>query len=157
MSNRNSSKGGKSTAKSTKVMTFASLQVQRKRGGKAGNGGRYNPKTRRLVIPSEFSGKKVGIIVDGGKVLVGGEGIYSCHPTQHFVTMPDGVIEASQSIDLVPLKAEEIPAEVQGVKMPKGMVGYKLPKAEAKKSAKSKAKAEAKAEDKAEAKAEAKA
>lgn len=148
-------------SKNTKVMTFASLQVQRSRGGKSGNGGRYNPNTRRLVIPAEFSGKKVGIIVDSGLVLIGGEGIYSCHPTQHFITLPNGVIEASQSIDLEPLKAEEIPAEVQGVKMPKGMVGYKLPKAEAKKSAKSKAKskaeAEAKAEDKAEAKAEAKA
>ena len=149
MSNRNSSKGGKATAKSTKVMTFASLQVQRSRGGKSGNGGRYNPKTRRLVIPSEFGGKKVALIVDGDKALIGGEGIYSCHPTQHFITLPSGVIEASQSIDLEPLKAEEIPAKVQGVKMPKGMIGYKLPKAKSKAEPKAEAKAEPKAEAKA--------
>lgn len=134
-----------------KSLTFASLQVARNRGSSKSEGGRYNAKTRRLVVPATMAGKAVAVIVEDGLVLVGGSGDFKCHPTQHFVTIPAGAIDASESVTLAKV---EVPATVKGIKMPEGMVAYKLP---AKSEAKVKAKAGAKAGAKAKAKAEAKA
>lgn len=127
---RRSSKSG--GVKSRRVATFASLAVARSGAGGAGVGGRYNPKTRRLVVPASFAGQRVSIVVDGDLLIVGGAGApeasSSCHPTQHFVTVPAGVVPAGSPavpVDLVP--AEKLPASVRGIRLPADCVGWHLP------------------------------
>lgn len=132
-------------------MTFASLQVSKGRKASTSVGGRYSASTRRLTVPSEMAGQKVGVIVTDELVLVGGEGTFSCHPTQHFVTIPDGVVEVAENVTL---EVAEVPATIEGVKMPEGMVAYKLP---AKVAKKTKAKVAKKAKPEAKPEAEAKA
>jgi hypothetical protein len=127
----------------TKTLTFASLQVARTRSGGTSIGGRYNPKTRRFVIPASFAGKKVAVVTSGELLLVGGAGDYACHPSQHFVTLPAGLVTASTSITLEAVA--KLPEKVGGVKLPAGTVGYRLPKV-AKKTAKKTAPADKPAE-----------
>ena len=136
-------------------MTFASLQVSRGRKASTSTGGRYSASTRRLTVPSEMAGQKVGVIITDQLVLVGGEGTFACHPTQHFVTIPAGEVEVAKNVTL---EVAEVPATIEGVKMPEGMVAYKLPAKVAKKAgAKTKAKAGAKTKPEVKPEAEAKA
>ena len=108
------------------TLTFASLQVARTRAGGNATGGRYNPKTRRLIIPASFAGKRVAVVASGGLLLVGGAGDFACHPSQHFVTLPAGVVASTAPVTLEAV--EKLPEKVGGVKLPAGVVGYRLPK-----------------------------
>lgn len=117
------SAGKKSAGKKSAVVTFASLQVARSRAGGASAGGRFNPKTRRLVVPACFAGKKVAVVVHGELLLVGGAGGFACHPTQHFVTLPVGVVASASPVDLA---VAELP-KIAGVKLPEDAVAYRLP------------------------------
>lgn len=116
-------------SKKSAVAFFTENAVARTRASKAGNGGRYNAKTRRLVIPATFAGKSVAVAVADGLVVVGGDGSFKCHPSQHFVTLPLGTVAVSESVTL---EQAELPTAVAEAGV--DAVAYKLP--EAKKSAK---------------------
>lgn len=145
MGRKNMASKGGSINRNTGALDFAAAQLARKRGGTAGAGGRYNVGTRRFYLPSTFAGRSVGACTHAGRYLiVGGEGVYSVHPSQHFITLPAGAITASEHITL----ARVPDAELRGLgKLPKDAVGYYLPKAAKSRGAgrKSRAKSRAKA------------
>ena len=109
---------------------FAENAVARARATRGGDGGRYNFKTRRLVVPSSFAGRSVAVAVSGGVLVVGGDGKFRCHPTQHFVTLPVGTVAVAESVTLEKIALPSAVAELG-----ENAVAYRLPKV-AKKSAK---------------------
>ena len=95
----------KSNSKNSALVAFfADNAVARTRAGGSGVGGRYNAKTRRLVVPASFAGKSVAVAVSDGLVVVGvgvgGGTLCKCHPSQHFVTLPVGVVAVAESVTL---------------------------------------------------------
>ena len=114
----------KNTNSKAVLAFFAENAVARTRASKAGGGGRYNAKTRRLVVPAVFAGKSVAVAVADGVVVVGGEGSYKCHPTQHFITIPAGTIDSAESMSL---EKVALPAAV--AELGDNAVAYKLPAA----------------------------
>ena len=116
------------------VAFFAENAVARARATRGGDGGRYNSKTRRLVVPSSFAGRSVAVAVSGGVLVVGGDGKFRCHPTQHFVTLPVGVVAVAESVTLEKIALPSAVAELG-----ENAVAYRLPKV-AEKSAKKVAK-----------------
>lgn len=111
-------------SKKSAVAFFEKNAVVRTRASKSGDGGRYNCKTRRLVIPASFAGKAVAVAVADGIVVVGGDGNFKCHPSQHFVTLPEGTIDSKKSITL-----EKVALPTAVAELGDNAVAYKLPKA----------------------------
>ena len=103
---------------------FAENAVVRSRASGSGNGGRYNVKTRRLVIPATFAGKSVAVAVSGGVLVVGGDGKFKVHPSQHFVTLPAGTVDTKESVTLEKTDLPEAVAELGD-----DAVAYRLPEA----------------------------
>lgn len=110
-------------SKKSALAFFAENAVARTRASRSSEGGRYNVKTRRLVIPASFAGKSVGVAVAEGVLVVGGEGGYACHPSQHFVTLPAGTVACEESVTLVKTDLPEAVAELG-----EDAVAYLLPK-----------------------------
>lgn len=112
------------TTKSTNPteLFFNKFGVKGTRRGSS-DGGAYNIKTRRLVLPKSWAGKKVGVAVKDGLLIIaevaGGRAV---HKDQHFLTLPRGVIEADANLSLAKADA---PADA-----PAGSVCYELPKSE---------------------------
>ena len=108
----------KNTNSKKAVVTFASLTaVARTRATKSADGGRYSVKTRRLVIPADFAGKKCEV-KSGGGVLATKDGKYACHPDQHFVTLPSGTVVADSNLTLVKTEIPDLPKEAVAYKLP---------------------------------------
>ena len=103
---------------------FESNAVKRSRASKSSEGGRYNCKTRRLVIPASFAGESVAVAVADGIVVVAKGGSFKVHPTQHFVTLPDGTVDSKDSVTL---EKTDLPEAVKD--LGDDAVAYKLPKA----------------------------
>lgn len=117
----------KNTNSKAVLAFFSENAVARTRTSKSGDGGRYNAKTRRLVVPTKFSGRAVAVAVADGIVVVGGEGSYKCHPTQHFVTLPAGTVDSAESVTL-----EKVDLPTAVASLGDDAVAYKLPTADAK-------------------------
>lgn len=130
--NTNAKKTTKKTVKKTAVTFFTANAVERTRTSKSGDGGRYNPTTRRLTVPTKFGGRAVAVAVANGIIVVGGEGGYKCHPTQHFVTLPAGTIDSAKKVTL---EKVDLPSAVAS--LGDNAVAYKLPKPTKKSSKKS--------------------
>lgn len=122
MASKSNSKN--TNSKKSAVAFFSENAVVRTRASKSGDGGRYNAKTRRLVIPARFSGQSVAVAVADGVVVVGGDGAFKVHPSQHFVTLPADTVAVSESVTLEKVALPTAVAE-SGV----DAVAYKLPKA----------------------------
>lgn len=122
MASKSASKN--TNSKKSAVAFFEKNAVVRTRASKSGDGGRYNAKTRRLVIPARFSGQSVAVAVADGVVVVGGDGAFKVHPSQHFVTLPADTVAVSESVTLEKVALPTAVAE-SGV----DAVAYKLPKA----------------------------
>ena len=122
MASKSASKN--TNSKKSAVAFFEKNAVVRTRASKSGDGGRYNAKTRRLVIPARFSGQSVAVAVADGLVVVGGDGAFKVHPSQHFVTLPADTVAVSESVTLEKVALPTAVAE-SGV----DAVAYKLPKA----------------------------
>lgn len=122
MASKSASK--KTNSKKSAVAFFAENAVVRTRASRAGDGGRYNAKTRRLVVPATFAGRSVAVAVADGVVVVGGEGSFKCHPSQHFVTLPIGTVAVSESVTL-----EKVALPTAVAELGDDAVAYKLPKA----------------------------
>ena len=122
----------KNNSKKSAMAFFADNAVARRRATRGGNGGRYNFKSRRLVVPASFAGKAVAVAVSGGVLVVGGDGEYRCHPTQHFVTLPAGVVDVSDSVTLESVALPSAVAELGDE-----AVAYQLPKSPEKSAKKS--------------------
>lgn len=111
----------KNTNSKKAVVTFASLTaVARTRATKSADGGRYSVKTRRLVIPADFAGKKCEVKSGGGVLVVVAtkDGKYSCHPDQHFVTLPSGTVVADSNLTLEKTELADLPKEAVAYKLP---------------------------------------
>lgn len=125
MSNRNAKN---TNSKNSAVAFFEKNAVARTRASRSSDGGRYNCKTRRLVIPASFAGKSVAVAVADGLVVVGvgvgGGTLCKCHPTQHFVTLPVGTVGGSESVTL-----EKVALPSAVASLGDSAVAYKLPKA----------------------------
>ena len=76
------------------------------------------------VVPARFSGQSVAVAVADGVVVVGGDGAFKVHPSQHFVTLPADTVAVSESVTLEKVALPTAVAE-SGV----DAVAYKLPKA----------------------------
>lgn len=111
-------------SKKSAVAFFAENAVVRTRASRAGSGGRYNAKTRRLVVPATFAGRSVAVAVADGVVVVGGDGGFKCHPSQHFVTLPEGTVAVSESVTL-----EKVALPTAVAELGDDAVAYKLPEA----------------------------
>lgn len=122
MASKSASKN--TNSKKSAVAFFEKNAVVRTRASRAGDGGRYNAKTRRLVVPATFAGRSVAVAVADGVVVVGGEGSFKCHPSQHFVTLPIGTVAVSESVTL-----EKVALPTAVAELGDDAVAYKLPKA----------------------------
>lgn len=92
----------KSTNANDEVMAFFTKNaVEKVRAKGSDDGGRYNPKTRRLTLPSRFAGKKCRFAHETGTNLcliqIADDGKFACHPAQHFITVPTGTFAVSKS------------------------------------------------------------
>lgn len=115
-------------SKNSAVAFFSENAVARVRASRAGDGGRYNAKTRRLVLPASFAGQSVAVAVADGLVIAGvgvaGGTICKCHPSQHFVTLPVGTVAGDASVTL-----EKVALPTAVAELGDKAVAYRLPKA----------------------------
>ena len=93
----------KNTNSKDEVMAyFQKNAVQKSRSKGSDDGGRYNPNLRTLTLPSKFGGKAVRFAHESGTnlalVQIADDGNFRCHPTQHFIKVPEGTFQIEKAV-----------------------------------------------------------